>query len=215
VSVTDAGALSAHGRCATHRHYKLSCSQYEELLALSGGGCQICAFPASEMPQGRLHIDHAGADWAVRGLLCISCNSQLGTYDCDWIPGRDFKARAWWKMRCAELGFPAGMRPEPEIGAVIRNQWGTVWIRTDAVWWHAPRQRGHGWSPMGWRQLYASYGPHNLVPLDITAETDDRDLRSIQWQVDNNPEYWMRDEVHRIAAGLPGSESAFAAGVLF
>jgi hypothetical protein len=72
-----------HEKCR-HRAYAMTCSEFDELWARAGGRCEICAVLWYDTPHGMLHIDHNPllGDWAVRGLLCSRCNTQLGT------PGR-------------------------------------------------------------------------------------------------------------------------------
>lgn len=66
-----------HKSC-THRKYRMSCQQIDELRAESGERCQICGRLERYM-LGILNIDHDHAlgYWAVRGLLCPSCNNKL------------------------------------------------------------------------------------------------------------------------------------------
>lgn len=71
-------------RPCSHSIYKLSCDAYEALRKRAADRCEICGVPAGNTPSGLLHIDQdrpAGMD-AVRGLLCVSCNTRLG-----WDPG--------------------------------------------------------------------------------------------------------------------------------
>ncbi len=73
-----------HETC-NHKAYQLPCAEYEELLARADGRCEICRVAAAETVKGKLVIDHqygtsAGLG-AVRGLVCVSCNSVLGNVD--------------------------------------------------------------------------------------------------------------------------------------
>ena len=62
-----------------HKHYSLSCEEFEDLLRRANHGCEICKRPGVETGHKKLFIDHDPRIglWAVRGLLCASCNSKL------------------------------------------------------------------------------------------------------------------------------------------
>lgn len=61
----------------THRHftYRMGCTAYARLLTWAGEGCQICRRGAKRL---LIDHDHDLGIWAVRGLLCPSCNVMLG-----------------------------------------------------------------------------------------------------------------------------------------
>lgn len=66
--------------CGTHRTYKLGCREFNALLARAAGHCEACGIPTEESGIKQLIIDHDhryGFE-AVRGLICSSCNQQLG-----------------------------------------------------------------------------------------------------------------------------------------
>ena len=207
-----------HDRCDTHRRYKLNCAQYEELLTASSQRCQICRRSVGHQSRPKLDIDHEfwGDLWAVRGLLCTGCNTNLGQDGQGWPSHKKYLANTWWRAKCAENGVIAGLRPEPEIGTVIRNQWDTIWIHTAEGRWDAIRQGGVGRGAKPWKQLHRAYGPHNLLPMDITVEGVEYD--EMYWaraDIDRNPRHWARDDVYRVAAERKSAELAFAKGVLF
>jgi hypothetical protein len=53
---------------------------YDRILAAQDGGCAICgALPAVR----DLAVDHDHKTGAVRGLLCMSCNTGLGHFHDD------------------------------------------------------------------------------------------------------------------------------------
>ncbi|MEU2553141.1 endonuclease VII domain-containing protein [Streptomyces sp. NPDC013313] len=56
------------------RHYGLTETERDELVASQGGVCCIClaAVPA--------HVDHCHETGRVRGVLCFSCNAALGQF---------------------------------------------------------------------------------------------------------------------------------------
>lgn len=70
--------FSAHG----HRLYRLTCDEFAELTA--GGVCDVCRIepaPAKGRRTG-LQIDHDHRRvWAVRGVVCASCNGRLALID--------------------------------------------------------------------------------------------------------------------------------------
>lgn len=61
------------------QNYGLTLEQYEEMLAEQDGRCAICR----KRPKGRkrLHVDHDHDTNDVRALLCVRCNTQLGTVE--------------------------------------------------------------------------------------------------------------------------------------
>jgi hypothetical protein len=187
-SATAERTLPDHARCDRHRYYKLSCDQYESLLARSGQLCEICQRPPAK--QAKLLIDHGGSLWAVRGLLCNPCNTRL-QHDNAWCPAaKKYLANAWWVQECVKLGYAGDWRPptEPPVGSAIRNQWGIIWVHCEPERWHAPNQDGHGWPQHCWKQIHSSYGPHNLVPYDLHRAIDDQSIPgNVKWTLCNAP----------------------------
>jgi|SRR4030095_1919058 len=57
--------------------YGISSDRYEELFIEQDGKCAICRRPQLEFTR-RFHVDHDHETGAVRGLLCVSCNTFLG-----------------------------------------------------------------------------------------------------------------------------------------
>lgn len=64
-----------HDTCTRHRKYYLTCDQFDALQERSGGVCEMCGAAPFKM----LYIDHdhGRGRYAVRGLLCARCNTQL------------------------------------------------------------------------------------------------------------------------------------------
>lgn len=60
--------------------YGVTVEMYDILFEKQGGVCAICKEPPSEENTrwGTLHVDHCHTTGAVRGLLCIPCNTALG-----------------------------------------------------------------------------------------------------------------------------------------
>ena len=167
------GTLPDHKWCNTHRTHMLGCEQYEQLLARSGQRCEICRTPGKDCPRGKLAIDHFGHDWAVRGLLCNTCNTSLSAEVAracpPWAAG--YLSNSWWIKECERLGVPTTLAPEPDYGSAIRDQFGVMWMREgDGKW----RPSGHGrpgisWA--SWEWLYRRRGPHNMALIDLDEDS--------------------------------------------
>ncbi|WP_329390136.1 endonuclease VII domain-containing protein [Streptomyces sp. NBC_01716] len=61
------------------REYGITLKQYRQMLATQGGGCAICGSPPSD--KRRLAVDHCHSSGRVRALLCVPCNTQLGSFE--------------------------------------------------------------------------------------------------------------------------------------
>lgn len=158
--------LPDHDQCDTHLGYKLSCEQYERLLARSGQLCEICRKSALRTHTGKLNIDHSGPWWAVRGLLCTRCNTELRN-GARWLTGAaEYLAETWWLQECRRLGLPTAPGDEPAAGSAIRDQYGTVWIRYADGLWHPHGGRTNG-ATASWKRLHQMRGPQNVVPFDL------------------------------------------------
>jgi hypothetical protein len=59
------------------KDYGITIEQYDAMLAAQGGVCAICKKPRAN--GHRLHVDHNHTTGEVRGLLCVTCNSAIGT----------------------------------------------------------------------------------------------------------------------------------------
>jgi hypothetical protein len=71
-----------HASCQ-HQAYRLTCGDYDALVKRAGNKCEICRTPGIETRRGILCIDHDPryGYFAVRGLLCDSCNHVMGRVD--------------------------------------------------------------------------------------------------------------------------------------
>jgi hypothetical protein len=56
--------------------YGISMDEYKAMLARQGGVCAICRQQSARA----LSVDHCHTTGKVRGLLCQTCNSGLGSY---------------------------------------------------------------------------------------------------------------------------------------
>lgn len=172
---TDGVALRAHDDCRAHRRYMITCEQYDGLLAECGNRCATCRLPAADNGMaGKLFIDHdyAFGMWAVRGLLCGSCNAELRTDRPDPEWARHYLDNAWYKRMLASLNLSPTCPPEPNRGTAIRDFEGRVWRwrqKTRYKPYHEGWHPGHAAStPVSWWDLYRRFGPHNLTPVNGT-----------------------------------------------
>jgi hypothetical protein len=58
--------------------YGITLQEYEAILAVQNGVCAVCGGPEISGRQKHLSVDHDHKTGAVRGLVCIGCNSALG-----------------------------------------------------------------------------------------------------------------------------------------
>lgn len=58
----------------------VTAEQYQKLFELQDGKCAICSSKSPGGKRERFCIDHCHDTGAIRGLLCVSCNSGLGYF---------------------------------------------------------------------------------------------------------------------------------------
>lgn len=83
---------------------KLTCDEYDEMLAAQHGLCAICGQASSAR---RLHVDHDHRTGRIRGLLCRNCNICLGLMADD--PGRILSAAAYLERSIVGGGLSSKM----------------------------------------------------------------------------------------------------------
>lgn len=150
----------ADHRC--HLRFRLTCAQYAHLIDRSGNRCELCGKPAAENVAGKLYIDHDWNHgiWAVRGLLCRTCNST------EHLPGNkdwadEYRANAWYLQMLASRNVPL-MPPEAPMGYTVRDHAYRPWVRDESGW--APGYRFiRPMTARTWRHLVSRYGPHNVA----------------------------------------------------
>lgn len=82
------------------RFYGMTLSEYESMVAVRGGLCDICHQPETSTLRGKvkaLSVDHDHDTEVVRGLLCSNCNRALGYFKDD--PVRVAEAAAYLAVR--------------------------------------------------------------------------------------------------------------------
>lgn len=100
-----------HASCY-HLGYSLTCDEYDSLLKRAAGACELCDAAAV-----KLSIDHdhgRGGTWAVRGLVCTSCNQYLRYVDGGALKGGERVARylaAAWHLTQDTTKKQARVRP--------------------------------------------------------------------------------------------------------
>jgi hypothetical protein len=66
-------------RSALKRKYGITLEQYDEMLAAQGGRCAICRGDRPGARHGLFVVDHCHATGTARGLLCVNCNTAIGS----------------------------------------------------------------------------------------------------------------------------------------
>ena len=74
------------GRKNRLKQYNLTLVDYNRLHTQQKGLCAICGLPATARVRGRvksLSVDHNHRTGEVRGLLCVKCNTAIGSLNVD------------------------------------------------------------------------------------------------------------------------------------
>lgn len=61
--------------------YGITLADYNEMHTVQDGKCAICSADVAGKCGQAFAVDHCHVTGAVRGLLCIKCNSRLGWYE--------------------------------------------------------------------------------------------------------------------------------------
>lgn len=66
---------------AYRKRYGITLSDYDRMLDEQDGKCAICGSETAGNTGQCFAVDHCHESLAVRGLLCIKCNSRLGWFE--------------------------------------------------------------------------------------------------------------------------------------
>lgn len=150
-----------HDNCH-HRQYSLSCNNYEVLLERAKGRCEMCGIFGVENFRRKLYIDHDFrlGYWAVRGLLCWTCNFEMELSTTNYPKARaHLFANPFYLDVLKAYGSDLRM-DEPPIGSKVTDSKGRQWTRLKRGWETGPNNRKTG--TRDWRYLHYQYGPHIL-----------------------------------------------------
>ncbi|MEV4247001.1 endonuclease domain-containing protein [Streptosporangium canum] len=155
--------LPAHETCH-HKTFRLTCEQYEALIAESENECMACAKPAVSTSLGKLVIDHDydHGKWAVRGLICGSCNSLFvrGVEAPYWA--QPYLTDPWFLREVARLNLSPHLPPEPSRDACLRDFDNHIWFFEDNAWRWAWKKSLR----LTWAELFQRFGPMGLTQVD-------------------------------------------------
>jgi hypothetical protein len=148
--------------CRHRAVYRLTCDEYRQLRARAGDRCEICRTPEAETPGGRLLLDHDDsiAIWAVRGLLCVRCNTAIGRWLDQQSDPRvyEFLSDPWYRTLLLRAGLTGLLAAEPAVGGrVAANR--IRYSRQPNGW---TRETGFHRSPEPWRVLNTRHRPDHL-----------------------------------------------------
>jgi len=153
-----------HDACKNHQAYALTCAQYNALLVRSADACEICGRPSAESHWGKLAIDHDAriGQWAVRGLLCHDCNTNMRR-----IPANDprllaYLDSAWYLDALAQAGIRLGIYPEPDLRTIVGEPTGRHWKRYKRGWVVLNRYPYNHGAVETWQRILYRHGPLNL-----------------------------------------------------
>jgi hypothetical protein len=154
-----------------HRVYRLTCRQYDRLLALTAGRCQICGLRDHENFRDRLYLDHVHklGIWAVRGLLCRPCNARLRS---PWTDPKtvSYGENAYYLTLLIEAGFDTIVPAEPAEMTVLVDHSLRPWRREPEGWWPLKAHPSTPIMPVTWPRLVYMFGAHNLRPARLDVE---------------------------------------------
>ena len=67
-------------RCAKYwEKYRIRVPDYDYLYDKQKGRCAICSTSNPKSPSGSFCIDHCHTSNKIRGLLCVNCNTGIGS----------------------------------------------------------------------------------------------------------------------------------------
>jgi recombination endonuclease VII len=173
---TTAAHLHSESNCVNHKQYWLTCEKYDDLLRRSDFACEICAKPHQNNGiYKKPHIDHDHdlGRWAVRGLLCHSCNTSLD-YPSMAECRSAYLANSWYVKELArESMTPGTIPPEPRIGTVAADVADRWRVRQSDGWYS---DGGNRWwnrnEPWTWTDWITEVGPHNVRAVLVIEHSE-------------------------------------------
>ncbi|OIJ95417.1 hypothetical protein BIV24_09045 [Streptomyces colonosanans] len=140
----------------------------------AGRRCQLCGRTGEETGHGHLVVDHdfRVGDWAVRGVLCSTCNGKIEYADPSDPACAAYLGNPWYRRMFATRGLDVELA-EPPLGTTVRVG-RRMWRRVTDGWSAQDRYRGS--STLTWAQIYRRFGPHDITLMsqarDGTASSD-------------------------------------------
>lgn len=167
--------LPAHQTCR-HKGYRMTCEQYEALIAESENECMACGKPATKNGMGKLVIDHdySYGQWAVRGLICTGCNNLFVRGETGPYWAQPYLTDPWFLRELSRLDLSPGPPPEPSRDSYLRDFDGHVWFYEEGAWRWAWKRSLR----LTWQRLFYEHGPMNLTLVSRAEFESSRGYRS-------------------------------------
>ena len=170
---------SSHAACVRHWQYRLSCQQFDSLLARAGDLCELCG----AAPHVHIDHDHELHPTGVRGLVCARCNARLGRVDRN-IEIADSAVRRFLARKPIMGDMPLGLGADRwDIVSVARNTGVSVCVvdlqRQAGILIPDGDQDGYPW---WWRETAERWCAEFLASgadLDISVEQ----RRMVDWEL--------------------------------
>lgn len=146
-----------------HLKYGMTCDELEAMWLEADGRCEVCGVRPEETC-GRLYIDHKGrlGDWAVRGFLCVNCNTLIGGGFAFDLASERYLANPWYVRKLTLLGLSEDM-PEPARGTQLSVEGRKCLLtRRDDGWFCPCGHHGYGEKSWTWLLLYRRFGPFRM-----------------------------------------------------
>ncbi len=80
------------------RQYGITTKEYQDIWEIQGGLCAVCKRPESENNGKKLAVDHNHTTGNIRGLLCLACNTAIGSLkDSKELVKKAFEYLDWYE----------------------------------------------------------------------------------------------------------------------